>query len=222
MSNNETFIDEVTEEVRRDALYASFRRYGWIAVLAVLALVGGAGWNEYSKVRVAAAAATKGDAIYDALSIDDEAARRTALVDLTATTTTAPVERLLAASAQQEAGDDADAAVTLDAIAADVSNSAVYRDLAMFKALMLRHAELDPAARIAGFAPLAQPGAPFRLLALEQTALAHVDANDRDVAITTLRGILEDAEVTRGLRERAQNLIVSLGGKVDVPAAPAN
>ncbi len=223
MSNNESFIDEVTEEVRRDALYAGFRRYGWIAVLAVLVLVGAAGWTEYSKARTAAVAAAKGDAVYDALQIDDATARRDALVALSGQTGSDPVERLLTAAAQQESGDAAAAATTLDAMTADPSVAPLYRDLAAIKALTLRVATLDPAERIAGFALLAQPGAPFRLLALEQTALAQVDSGGADAAITTLKGILGDAEVTRGLRERAQNLIVALGGTVDVSVtAPAN
>lgn len=223
VSNNESFIDEVTDEVRRDTLYATFRRYGWIAVLAVLVLVGAAGWSEYSKARNAAAAAARGDAIYDALQIDDANGRRDALVALAGQTGSDPVERLLAAAAQQESGDPAAAADMLDAMTTDIEVAPLYRDLAAFKALMLRADTLDPAARIAGFAQLAQPGAPFRLLALEQTALAQVDAGDTDAAIATLKGILSDAEVTRGLRERAQNLIVALGGTVDVSSvAPAN
>ena len=31
MSNPDSFIEEVTEEVRRDKLFALFRKYGWIA-----------------------------------------------------------------------------------------------------------------------------------------------------------------------------------------------
>ncbi len=49
MSDTDSFIDEVSEEVRRDRLYATFRRYGWIAILAVLLLVAGATWNEWRK-----------------------------------------------------------------------------------------------------------------------------------------------------------------------------
>ena len=37
MSETDSFIDEVNEEVRRDRLYGALRRYGWIAILAVLA-----------------------------------------------------------------------------------------------------------------------------------------------------------------------------------------
>ena len=35
LSNHDSFIDEVTEEVRRDRLFAAFRKYGWIGVLLV-------------------------------------------------------------------------------------------------------------------------------------------------------------------------------------------
>ena len=40
MSDTDSFIDEVTEEVKRDRLFATMRKYGWIAVLIVLLLVG--------------------------------------------------------------------------------------------------------------------------------------------------------------------------------------
>jgi len=41
LSNPDSFIDEVTEEVRRDRLFRLFRKYGWIGVVIILGLVGG-------------------------------------------------------------------------------------------------------------------------------------------------------------------------------------
>ena len=38
-NQNDRFIDEVTEDLRRDRLFLMLRRYGWIAVLLILALV---------------------------------------------------------------------------------------------------------------------------------------------------------------------------------------
>jgi len=49
MSDTDSFIDEVTEEVRRDQLYGYLRKYGWIAAVVILAIVCGAAWNEYRK-----------------------------------------------------------------------------------------------------------------------------------------------------------------------------
>lgn len=49
MSNTDSFVEEVTDELRNDQLFAAMRKYGWIAAVAVVAIVGGASWNEYSK-----------------------------------------------------------------------------------------------------------------------------------------------------------------------------
>ena len=37
-NQNDRFIDEVTEDLRRDRLFLMMRRYGWIAVLLVFVL----------------------------------------------------------------------------------------------------------------------------------------------------------------------------------------
>ena len=63
MSNPDSFIDEVTEEVRRDRLFRLFRKYGWIGVVIILGLVGGTAWTEWSKTREAARAQAFGDAM---------------------------------------------------------------------------------------------------------------------------------------------------------------
>ena len=44
----------------------------------------------------------------------------------------------------------------------------------------------------------------------------------RDEAIEALRALMADQEAPSGLRARAGQMIVALGGTVDVPAAPAN
>ena len=49
MSLNDSFIQEVSDEVRRDRLFGLFRRYGWVAACLILFLVGGAGINEWRK-----------------------------------------------------------------------------------------------------------------------------------------------------------------------------
>ena len=66
---------------------------------------------------------------------------------------------------------------------------------------------------------MAQPGAPFRLLALEQLAQMDVADGATDDAIATFRAINEDAGVSRGLRERAQSMIVALGAELEPGSA---
>ena len=79
MSNTDSFIDEVTEEVRRDRLFGYFRRYSWIPAVVIVALVGGTAYNEWSKAQVAQVAQARGDALLDALELEDLAERKVAL-----------------------------------------------------------------------------------------------------------------------------------------------
>ncbi len=67
MADTDSFIDEVTEELRRDKLFMAFRRYGWIAVLAVLVLVGGAITRELLIAQNRATAEAVGDQMLAAL-----------------------------------------------------------------------------------------------------------------------------------------------------------
>ena len=214
MSNPDSFIAEVTEEVRRDQLYQMFRRYGWIAVAVVLLVVGGAAWREYSKSQVIAAAEAKGDAILAALDAPDDAARAVAVADLTIVGPAAGVAALLTAAEQQKAGDLAGAALTLSQVSADPQVDPLYRDLAQLKALMLQAETLDPDALKQGFGLLAAPGAPYRLLAQEQMALVDLRMGDTPAALTVLAAIAADAQVTSGLRDRVNGLIVALGGSL--------
>lgn len=49
MSDTDSFIDEVSEEIRREKLFKTFRKYGWIGVALVVIVVGGTGYREYSR-----------------------------------------------------------------------------------------------------------------------------------------------------------------------------
>jgi len=209
MSNPDSFIDEVTEEMRRDKLFGYLRRYGWIAVLVVLGIVGGTAWNEYRSAQDRAAAQAAGDALLAALAENDEAARATAMAAVSAQGNAAVITALLTASTQQEAGQAEAAAASLGALAADPATPATYRDLAAIKAAMLPVGEMP--ARLAALEVLAQPGQPFRLLALEQMAYLTLETGDQTGAVAILRQIAEDAAVTRGLSDRVQTLLIALG-----------
>jgi hypothetical protein len=63
MSNPESFIDEVNEELKRDRLFAAMRKYGWIAVVGVLLPDGrlaAAYYDQNRRALVLAAEATRG------------------------------------------------------------------------------------------------------------------------------------------------------------------
>ena len=211
VSETDSFIDEVNDEVRRDRFYGMLRRYGWIAVVVVLAIVGGAAWNEWQKARERASAEAFGDAILEALDQPESDARIAALEAVPVET---PGQQALAsflASSEAAAGaeDPARAASALDGLELD----GIYGDIATFKKLILESGTAPAAERREAFQALAMPGNPLRLLAEEQIALTHVEEGEGAQAIKVLQAILDDAEVTQGLRQRASQLIVALGGE---------
>lgn len=209
MSNPDSFIDEVTEEVRRDKLFAVLRKYGWIGVLSVLLLVGGAAANEWIKARHRAAAEATGDAILAAVDTEDAAARETALTAIDASGDRAALISLIEAAAGE---DPAKAAKQLAKIAGDTTLPGLYRDLATLKRAMLPGAVVSAQDRLDSLMPLTVPGGPFRVLAEEQIALAEVELGKTDDAMTRLKALTNDNDASGPLRQRATQLIVALGG----------
>lgn len=217
MANEDSFINEVSEEVRRDKLYGLMRKYGWIAILAVVLVVGGAAFFEWQKAKDRSAAQAKGDALVAALSEQTPEARAEALRDVPVNDTPGgrAVLALLQSAGALEANDTENALAALDGLAADADAPALYRDLAILKSAIVGAGVTSPEERIAKLAPLFAPGNPYRLLALEQRAFAEVEQGDSDAALDTLTGILADAEITEDLRRRVSQLIVALGGALD-------
>ncbi len=215
MSNPESFIQEVTEEVRRDRLFSLFRKYGWIPALIVVAVVGGTAWSEWSKARDAARAQAFGDALLDALDLGGAQDRREALAAAPADAAQKAVLGLILASDPTE--DRAGTLTALEALAADGSQPQSYRDLAVLRRVIVAGADLSIADRRALLDPIAAPGRPFRPLALEQLAYLLIEEGKVDAAIAALRALTQDQQAPAGLRGRAGQMIVALGG--DAPAA---
>lgn len=216
MSNQDSFINEVTEEVRKDRLYAMYRKYGWMVALAVILLVGGAALNEWRKAAAEAEARATGDALIAALDAETPEARAEALAALETPEDAGrrAIALMMRAGAEAEAGDIAAARAALDGVADDTDLPARIRDLATLKSVILSAGEVGAEERMARLSPIAVPGSPYRLLALEQMALAEVELDRRDAALETLGRILEDAEATQDLRRRVSQLIVALGGEL--------
>ena len=215
MSEQDSFITEVSEEVRKDRLFRLMKRYGWIAIALVVVVVGGASVFEWQKAKARAAAQATGDALLTALQEETPESRNSALAALETgeTAQKRALIGLLQAAASAEADDPEAARATLNAIANDTDTPDVYRDLARLKAAILPGG--NPEDRIATLEPIMIPGNPFRLLAIEQRALAELEMGDSAAALQTFQDIVVDADVTEGLRRRAQQLIVALGGTLD-------
>ncbi len=218
MSDTDSFIEEVTEEVRRDQLYKYVRKYGWIAIVLVVGVVGVTGYLEYQKVATANAAQALGDKLVAALDEKEPAARAAALADVAPDAGAAQViVELRRAGELVEAG-DIDAAVAAFEGVANSGADPVYADMAQLKALILRGADQDAAERDAVLGQLAAPGALYRPLALEQQGLIALAGDDQAAAIEIFSELFQDSEITDGLRNRATQMLVALGA--ELPSAP--
>jgi hypothetical protein len=215
VANNDSFINEVTEEVRRERLFAIFRRWSWLAVLIILLIVGGAAWNEWRKAQARAEAEARGDALLGALDAADPAAQAAALEALRSGGPAEPVIALLAAAQAAGTGGEAAAVEKLRALSADPAVPQLYRDLAAIKAMTTGAGTVPPDDRIATLEPLSAPGAAFRTLALEQIALAHAEAGRSDAALAILTDLVGAADASAALQRRAAQMILALGGSLD-------
>lgn len=217
MSDTDGFIEEVTEEVRRDRLYGYLRKYGWIGVVFVLAVVGGTAWQSWQSDKTRAAAEGLGDAILASINTESATERSLALDTMVVQNPQADaVRRFLQSSADLEAEDVEAARLALISIEENPDLPLIYRQIASFKSLSMAKDVLDADARRSGFKQLAVAGNPMRLLAEEQIALVDVETGQIERAIERFQSIFEDAEATQPLQDRALQVIVALGGEPDL------
>ena len=214
MANTDSFIEEVSEEVRRDQLFALFRRWGWLPILLVLGIVAGAAWFEWQASQQRASAETFGNAVLAALEGEDTEARIAALVAVDTPSPEAGIILALLAAGEAANGEDrVGAAARLRAAAEAPGLERRYSDLALLKAEMLDPAPEDEARLI--LEAIAAPGAPYSALAEEQLALLEIRSGDLNAGLDRLRSIERSAAATAGLQQRAAQLIVALGGSLD-------
>ena len=218
-NQNDSFIDEVTEDLRRDRLFLLFRRFGWLALLAILAIVGGAAWREYARSQAETRAEAWGDAVLAAQQAQDPVAALAA-VDPQGAPGRQALAQMLAAGAEAEAGAEQKAAERLKAAAEAAKDDPVLHDLAQLKAVMAAGPAMDAAERDRILADLSKPGAPFELLALEQKAVALIGAGRTEDAVTLIGQIQQKDGLSEPLRRRLSEMKITLGGEPDQPQGP--
>ena len=212
MSESDSFIEEVSEEVRRDKLFKLFKKYGWVLVVVVIAIVGGTAYNEWDKSQRQTEARLTGDLMRAAVAAQDA----DALSSIAGENAPAGiVVQIQQASMQADAGNTDVALETLRAVATNLEAAPIYSDLAWLKILILDGQNMSDSERTSVFDRLTAADAPYRLLAQEQRAMQYVRDGNIDAATDDLAAILADPAVPSNLRNRAQQLMVALGGELE-------
>ena len=211
MSNNESFIQEVSEEVRRDRLYRILKKWGWIGIAVIVALVGGASFNEWNKDSKMNSARNLGDRVLSAVANKDPIELKD--IEISNISQDMFIKNLLSAILLSDNKLDA-SKMALEEIRDIPGITKTYRELNAFKLglLVLKEGNLTSDERFSVFEGLVEPGSPFRLLAKEQQALILIEQGKLELAIKALTEISVDSETTASLKRRVTQLRISLGG----------
>lgn len=208
MSETDSFIREVTEEVQQDRMFKLWKRYGPYVIggiALIVAVSAGLNWLAWQERQ---AAAERGGALIAAGPTPAEKAALVENVDGPA----AVIAELQYAGALAEAGETAAAIETYRGIASRTDLKRAYTDLAALHAARLASPGQEPDAAIASLDPLLAEDGPYRLLALELRAVIRLNAGETDAARADLETILAAPGLTRGLNARAQQLLAIIGG----------
>jgi hypothetical protein len=223
--NNDVFMREVDEELRRDEMIAFGRKYGvWIAVAIVLflAVLGGSLWWRHHKEAVAGTQGEQFQAALDSLGSGNVKAADPALAKLARSSHDG--YRAMAQFAQADIllknKDAKGAAAKFAAIANDTSLDAPFRDLALIRQTSVQYDSLDPAKVIARLKPLAVKGNPWFGSAGEMVAMAYLQQNKRAEAGKLFGEIAQDAATPESIRQRAVQMAALLNdASGDAPKA---
>lgn len=214
MSEHDSFIHEVTEEVRRDKLVQTLRKNAVWIVAGLVLLIGGLSLNEYLDFSKRTAAETRGAAMQTALTLADTDASIAALETLVPEAGSAEVlARLQLAGVQAQSGDRTSAAETLEAITLSQEADPIYVDVARLKLAMVGADGVRPMdERRALLERLAVEGHPFRTIAEEQLAMIELEEGDIPAALDRLAETLERGGGSAATQARLRGLITALGG----------
>lgn len=220
--NNEAFLREVDDELRRDQAINVWKRYGRAiiaaVVLALVALAAFLFW-QHRQQQVAEREGEQLQQAFDALAAQDTkgaAAPLAALADSSRDGYRAAA-RFTQADVLLQKDDLRGAAAAFARIAEDASLAQPFRDLALIRQTSAEFDQLKPAVIVERMRPLAVTGNAWLGSAGELMAAAYLREGRRDLAQQTFARVAADPDVPSSLRQRA----VQMAGVLDtkVPAA---
>jgi len=203
-------MQEVSEEVRKDRFYRILKKWGWVGIALIVALVGGASFNEWNKDSKINSARNLGDRVLAAIASKDVIDLKE--IEIKNVSQDIFIKNLMSVILFSD--DKLDAAKkALEEIGGIPGITKTYKDLNAFKLglLLLKSGNLTGEERFGVFEALVEPGSPFRSLAKEQQALILIEQGKIELAIKTLVEITDDSETTDTLRRRVTQLRISLG-----------
>ncbi len=214
--NNQAFLREVDDELRRDQALGVWRRYGrWIlaAIVVLLALLAAYLFWQHRQTQAAEREGEQLQAAYDALAAQDTKSAAAPLAALAASDRDGYRAMALFTQADLllQKDDLKGAAAKFAQVAGDASLAQPFRDLALVRQTSAEMYTLKPEVVAQRLRPLAVPGNPWLGSAGELLAVAYLKQGRRDLAQQTLARVAADDGVPRTLRQRAVQLAGVVG-----------
>ena len=214
--DNESFYREVDEELRREQLTSTWKRYGWLIVAGVVlflaAIAGFLYWQQQKQERAGEhgeqltalfediqAGKTKGvEAKLDSLAEESGPGYRAAAL-------------LTKADVAVTQGNDAAAIAAFRQVAEDEDVAAPWRELALIRQTATEYDKIPPATVIQRLQPLAVAGSPWFGSAGEMVAVAHLKQQKPQQAAAIFAAMAKDENIPESIRSRALQMAGALG-----------
>ncbi|MFS0735566.1 tetratricopeptide repeat protein [Sphingomonas sp. 1P06PA] len=222
--NEDAFLREVNDELRKDQLTSFWQRWGrWLVIGVVIALAALAAllyWQQHSANQAGARAEQYVQALQQVGGGNAKAAEP-ALETLAKADDSAyaAAARMTQAGILVEQGDAKAASAAFAALAADAKVPEPIRQLALIRQTTIDFDTLPPQAVIQRLGSMAVPGNPWLGSAGELVAIAHLKLNQPAEAGRIFAAIASDADMPETLRSRATKMAGALG--VDAVRQPA-
>ena len=226
--NNEAFIREVDDEVRREQTAKLARRYGVIVVVIVMLALAAFGGTLWWRSHQAAVAGERGDKLTGAMAAisagkDDDAKKQLAASAASDAKGSAPIARMLQADLLVRERKDGEGAAAFLKLSQDGSVPQPLRDIALVRATNLQFDGLPPQQVVDRMKPLAQTGNPWFGSAGEMTGLAYLKLGQPKQAGAMFAAMTKDKSVPISIRARVAQLAADLGYEAvqpqDMPAS---
>lgn len=216
----DSLLREIDEDLRRERYALLWKRYGWVIISLVVALVVGVagyeGWRGYQQ-RISIRSGEQFAAAVT-LSEVDPATAADALRELAEGGPDGYqiLARLRQAALYLEQNDPAAAAPVYDALASRTGDP-LYSELAVILKVMAEmQKELTPAnaAELAErLSPLTAPDRPWHYTAREISAHLALRSGETERARELLTGLSADGQAPEGIRARAQSMLAEIVGR---------
>jgi hypothetical protein len=212
MSNDESFFREVDEDYRREQAIKFFQAYGAYMVAGafiILAIVGG---YTFEQRRRASQAASGGDALTNALILDESGKQDRGEKELASLAGNGPgaykVLARLHAAAESVAKNQLDAALAdYRGVASDVSAPAGFRDFARIQVAALSVDKASYESLAQDLESYRSGTSQWRFSAKEILGLAAYKDGKKAEAERLFREILSDGGAPQGMRQRAEIML---------------